>query len=274
MVARKRPFSIWRFLLLVALQLTALFLAFRFLRPDFWAGQIAAGLGAFVLVFLGVHLFICFFEWGFHRYVLHCTIHPWLAYFSRSHRNHHALTPIKFHPNEVGRDRLVLNRYPIEEEEQYEDAAFPVYALLAFWVLFTPLLIGLQLLIPQAPIMLGGYAAIAWSMTGYEVFHAVEHFPYAWWKRAVEDPRVGGMWRALYGFHHFHHANILANEAISGFFGFPVADWCFGTYHQPKELLLEGRLATAKDFKVQPPWPFVRSIDDWARRRETNILHG
>ena len=70
-----------------------------------------------------------------------------------------------------------------------------------------------------------------------------------------------------------HHANISCNEAISGFFGLPLADWILGTYHQPKELLLEGRLATAKDFAVPAPPPLVRWLDGWARSRESGVHH-
>jgi hemolysin III len=70
-----------------------------------------------------------------------------------------------------------------------------------------------------------------------------------------------------------HHANILCNEAISGFFGLPIADWVLGTYHQPKELLLEGRVATAKDFSVPQPPLLVRWLDGWATRRESYIRH-
>lgn len=264
-------FSIRMFLLQVVIQLSLLFLAFRFLLPNIWAQQVAAGPGAIIIAFLCAHLFIAFFEWAFHRYVLHCTIHPWLARFSRGHRHHHELTPIKLRPNEAGPGRVVLNHYPILEEEQYEDAAFPPYALFAFWALFTPVFLLAQLILPQSPVMLGGYAAVAWSMTGYEVFHAVEHFPYEWWQRAVEDRRIGKVWTKLYGFHHFHHANIGANEAISGFFGLPVADWVFRTYHQPQDLLLHGRLATAKEFAVRPPWSWVVWLDRWARKREAGL---
>jgi hemolysin III len=69
-----------------------------------------------------------------------------------------------------------------------------------------------------------------------------------------------------------HHANIGCNEAISGFFALPIPDWCFGTHHQPRELLLEGRMATAKDFAVREPRRFVRWLDRWARQRESTIV--
>lgn len=269
---QRKRFSITRFAALVAIQISLLFLAIRLLFPELWARQLAAGVPAFVLVFLGMHLFLAFFEWYFHRYVLHAVTAWWLKRFAHAHRHHHSLTAIRLKPAPEGHDRFVLNEYPITVEEQYPDSDFPVYALGVFWLLFTPLLIGVQLLAPHWPIMLAGYAAIAWSMSLYEVLHAIEHWPYEWWKRATEHPRFGAMWRRLYGFHLMHHANIGCNEAISGFFGMPIPDWCLGTYHQPKELLLEGRLATAKDFAIGSPRAFVRWLDRWARLRESEML--
>src|ERR1051326_4620451 len=91
-------------------------------------------------------LLMCFFEWAFHRYVLHSVTTTWLTRFARGHRSHHGLTSIKLQPVTEGSDRYVLNRYPITEQEQYEDSAFPIYALIAFWAFFTPLLAGLQYL--------------------------------------------------------------------------------------------------------------------------------
>lgn len=266
-------FSIRRFLLQVALQLALLLVTFRYLAPSVWTKQVDAGLGAIILAFIGVHLLLCFFEWGFHRYVLHGLVHRQLTRFSRGHRHHHELTAIKLIRDEAGPGRIVLNRYPILTKEQYEDAAFPVYALAAFWIFFTPVLLILQSFMPNVPMLLGGYFAIAWSMTAYEIFHAVEHYPYEWWQRAVEAKRLGWIWKKVYAFHHFHHANISTNEAISGFFGLPVADWVFKTYNQPQDLLLHGRIATAKEFQIKRPWPFVTWLDNWARSRETTIIH-
>lgn len=267
----RRKFSIFWFSVQAVVQYSVLLLAFRFLLPSVWHSQFASGGVALLLSFLGAHLFLCFFEWAFHRYVLHSVTTPWLQLFARGHRHHHGLTPIRLQPVAEGSDRYILNRYPIVDESQFEDSAFPPYAIVAFWALFTPLLIGVQLLLPQAPVLMGGYAAITWSMCLYEILHAIEHQPYEWWKHATEHPRVGGLWRALYGFHHMHHANISCNEAISGFFGLPIADWVLGTYHQPKELLLEGRVATAKDFAVPPPPRVVEWIDHWARKRESAL---
>jgi len=264
-------FSIFWFSMQALGQYALLLLAFRFFLPNVWAQQFATGWLALLLTFLAAHLFICFFEWAFHRYVLHSVTTPWLLYFARGHRSHHGLTPIRLQAVTEGSDRYVLNRYPIMEEAQNVDSAFPVYAIVAFWALFTPLLVGVQLLLPNAPVLMGGYAAITFSMCLYEILHAIEHRPYEWWKRATEHPRAGGFWRRIYGFHHMHHANISCNEAISGFFSLPIADWAFGTYHQPKELLLEGRVATARDFAVPPPPRWVRWLDAWARKRESKL---
>lgn len=272
MARTQAKFSILWFSVQTIIQYVVLLIGFRFLLPGVWARQVEAGWLAFLLTFLGVHLFICFFEWFFHRYVLHSVTARWLGWFARGHRNHHGLTPIRLQPVTSGSDRYVLNRYPIMEAEQHVDSAFPIYATVAFWVLFTPPLIALQLLFPHLPFLLAGYTAITWSMCLYEILHAIEHQPYEWWKQATEHPRLGVIWRKLYGFHHMHHANVSCNEAISGFFGLPIADWAFGTFHQPKELLLEGRVATAKDFAVPPPPRFVRWLDGWARKREAHLI--
>lgn len=267
----RKKFSILWFSVQAVVQFSLLLLAFRFLLPGVWAHQISAGIPALLGCFVGVHLFLCFFEWVFHRYVLHAVTTPWLLWFARGHRSHHGHTPIKLQPVAEGSDRYILNRYPIMEESQYEDSAFPVYSIVAFWALFTPLLLLFQWMLPSLPVMLGGYAAITFSMCLYEILHAIEHYPYEWWKHATEHPRFGVMWTKLYGFHHMHHANVSCNEAISGFFGLPIADWAFGTYHQPRELLLEGRVATAKDFAVPPPPGWVQRLDAWARKRESQI---
>ncbi|HSQ59928.1 MAG TPA: hypothetical protein VLT84_05805 [Acidobacteriota bacterium] len=110
------------------------------MAPDTWSRQMAAGPGAFALVFVAMQMFNCFFEWGFHRYVLHARVHPWLSTFSQGHRHHHSLTPIQIRSSEAGPGRIILNQYPITEAHQHEDSAFPWYAMAAFWLLFTPVL--------------------------------------------------------------------------------------------------------------------------------------
>ena len=43
--------------------------------------------------------------------------------------------------------------------------------------------------------------------------------------------------------------------------------------NKPKSLLLEGRMATAKDFAIKPPPSLVRWLDGWARKREASFHH-
>jgi hemolysin III len=268
MARKHRRFSIIRFLLLTVLQVGILFFALQLAAPGIWRRQFEAGPLAIVLIFVGWHLFLSFFEWFFHRYVLHFITISWLRKFASEHRLHHSLTAVRLRPASEGSDRVILNEYPITQEEQFESSAFPFYSLTLFWLFFTPLVVGLQLLWPHLPFLLGGYAAIAWSMGLYEVLHAIDHWPYGWWRRAIEHRIYGPFWRRVYGFHLMHHANVSCNESISGFFSLPVPDWCFGTYHQPEQLLLEGRKATAKEFTIPPPYAFVRKLDRWARGRE------
>jgi len=269
--AAKERFSIFWFSVQTALQLGVLLVAFRFLLPGVWAAQFTHGWIGIGLVFLAAHMALGFFEWAFHRYVLHAIVSSPLELFAKAHRNHHGLTSIRLQPVKAGSDRYILNEYPIVAEEQHEDSAFPWWAYLGFVGWFLPAMALLQWAFPTTPILLGGLFAITWSMSLYEILHAIEHLDYEWWKKATEHPRFGGMWSKIYGFHHMHHANVSCNEAISGFFGLPIADWVMGTYHQPKELLLEGRVATAKDFAVPRPPKFVQWLDGWARKRESQI---
>jgi hemolysin III len=266
-----RRFSIARFTILALLQVAALFVGYRFALPQLWARELAGGATALIAVILGTHMFMCFFEWFFHRYVLHGVTTRWLKSFAQEHRHHHSLTPIRLRPVTEGSDRVILNEYPIVHEAAYPSSA-PALRVRDSGRSSRRSLLVLQLILPSLPILLGGYGGIALSMMLYEILHAIEHWPYEWWRNATEHPRLGGFWRLLYGFHLMHHANIGCNEGIGGFFGLPVADWCFGTYHQPRQLLLEGRIATAKDFAVRPPHGFVRWLDRWTRKRETQII--
>jgi hemolysin III len=269
-------FFIPRFSLQIGLQLGGFGWIVATFLPNFWHRQTHASLTSWAVVIISVCLFMCFFEWFFHRYTLHSVIWAPLKRFNDAHTHHHALTDITLGRHLSPAGRRIINRYPITTEEQHEDAAFPIYALVAFWALFTLPLLGAQALWPRAPVVLGGFLAIAWQLWCYECFHSIEHYSYEWWKRATEQPghpRWSRFWQLVYGFHHMHHANIGCNEAISGFFGLPLADWVLGTYYQPEELLLHDRLATVKDFVVPKPRAVVQRLDDWARRRKSAILH-
>ena len=115
---------------------------------------------------------------------------------------------------------------------------------------------------PHAPILLGSFGAMTFSYCLYELLHALEHVRYpAFWKQFVESPRFGGLGKKVYGFHMFHHANVYCNMAISGVFGLPLFDWLFGTYKQPRELLLDGTLASEEDLSAPEPCWLIRWLD-------------
>ena len=274
MVRAPKEFSIRLYLAQVFVQFAALLIAIRVLLPALWEQQLRAGPGMILATVVVLHLLTAFVEWGFHRYILHSAALSLFNAYTRGHRHHHKLTPVHIRPAPDGTGRVIYNDYPITREAQWEDSAFPPYALVVIWASFTPILVLAQVLLPDAPVILGGYTAVTLSTAGYEVLHAIEHLPYEWWKRATEHPRFGRFWRPIYGFHLFHHANVKANEAIFGWFGIPVADWVFGTLFVPKNLLLHGRMAIGNELKVQPPRWLVRKLDTWFNRLELRDARG
>src|SRR5437867_9418058 len=132
MTHRPRRFSILRFTLLVVVQLVLVFAGYHALFPKLWARQLAGGVVPFLAVFLAIHLVLCFFEWCFHRYVLHGVTTRWLKGFAHEHRHHHSLTPIRLRPVEQGSDRFILNEYPITHEAEYPSSALPADASVEF----------------------------------------------------------------------------------------------------------------------------------------------
>jgi hemolysin III len=226
--------------------------------------------------FLAVHAFAALVEFVFHRYVLHAPLVPALSYFYKQHTLHHALTRIGYQKSKDGKgnvprlvENVVVNRYPIIEEPQFEASYFPWYSLAIFSLLASAILIPLQLLLPSVPVLLGGYVSIAWSLTLYEVIHAIEHWPQPTWDRLVEHPMFGGFWRKAYAFHLRHHADIRCNEAISGFFGLPLVDLVMGTYIDPETLYTHGQRIDPKEFvSPKPRFAIVRWLD---RQAEASI---
>jgi len=261
---REEKFSLLPFTFWVGATVFAYITLLKTVFPNLWARQLENGLRPIILVSLWFHLFNGGFEFFFHRYILHCAVIRWLKKFYRDHTMHHALTKIfrnKPRDEETGLGKVV-NRYPIVEEKQYESSFFPYWGLAGFTLFFSPLMGLLQWLMPNTPILLGGFIAITFSYCLYECLHALEHVPYeSFWKKFVESPTFGNIGKKVYGFHMFHHANIKCNMAISGFSGLPVFDWLFGTYKQPRELLFDGTLAKEDDFSApKPRWP-IRWLD-------------
>lgn len=240
--------------------------------------QLGADTAKFIGAFCVVHLLLAFFEYFFHRYILHRTFARWLTVFMRKHERHHGLTHVATLEHTKDEQGLVAvrNKYPILTPEQVESATFPGYALITFQGVFLPLLIFLQLLWPSLPWLFAGSVAVTWSFCLYEILHAIEHLSYEkFWKKRIEK---SWLVRQLYGFHLIHHLQQMrkkTNLAIGGFFGIPLPDLLFGSYYVPSELPLPGNTVDPELF--QPPKPIwiidrldriVDGLDERIRRQQ------
>jgi hemolysin III len=260
-------FSLPLFVLTVLATLTGLFAALRLFAPGVWAEQFLAPLWKGGTAFLVVSLVNAFVEYFFHRYVLHTPAVPFLRRLYKQHTLHHALTRIARKQSRDGRGILFIeNKFSIVEPEQGEASFFPWYSLAVFAAVLTPLLALLQWLFPSFPWFLGGFGALAVSLTLYEVLHAINHWPFEKWEPLIRHPFWGRFWQPAYAFHLRHHAVTDCNESISGFFGLPIADWIFGTCVIPQTVYAEGEEWTPDKFRSPTPRGFIRRLDEWADR--------
>ncbi|QQG50037.1 MAG: hypothetical protein HZB70_00410 [Candidatus Berkelbacteria bacterium] len=215
---------------------------------------------AYLGCFLAFHMGVAFFEFGFHRYILHKVFWRFLQGLARKHRKHHGLT--------------YGDAYPITEPKQIESSAFPAWTLAAFWGFFAVVaLIPLQLIFPSLPWLISGGAAVAWSYWLYEVKHAVEHLDYdRWWKWCVErSDRLGQVAKKVYWYHRIHHFIPEINEAIGGFMGFDFPGWVFRTSFVPEHIPAVGAKFDPSSFKYPPPrWP-VNVLDKVVDAREKQL---
>ncbi len=243
--------------------LTGFYLLFWLLAPQaVWQAHIATGFWAFAGAFVFVKLGTCFVEFFFHRYVLHKPVIPFLSQFYRQHTLHHNLTRIGRKRTPGGRDvPYVENIYPITTSEQGEASFFPWYTLAIFGLIYTPVFALLQWIAPAFPWFFAGYVSVFTSMAFYEVFHAIEHWSFERWAPLIEHKRWGAFWRKVYSFHLRHHAVIDSNEAISGFFTLPIADFTFSTWIFPKSLYVDGGEWEASEFVSPRPCRFIRWCD-------------
>jgi hemolysin III len=260
-----KPFSAPIFVITIITSVSFYLLVLFLIAPKIWQVQLQAGLVSFSLTFLAWHLFYAFAEHLFHRYVLHTPLIPGFSYFYRSHTKHHGLTHIVYK-----KASGVHNIYPIIEEKQHEDSYFPWYSYLAFAAVITPCFALAQWLWPASPSFLAGSLALAWTISLYEIFHALEHKPLEKWLPLLEHSNLlfRKFWRKVYAFHLRHHADIKCNEGISGFFGIPIADFVFGTWIDPATLYTNGTQVDPKEFKSPTPVFFIRWLDEFARRQK------
>jgi hemolysin III len=260
-------FSLPLFVLTMLATLVGLLAALRLFAPGVWTEQFLAPVWKGVVAFVVVSLVNCFMEYFFHRYVLHTPAIPFLRRLYKQHTLHHALTRIARKQSRDGRGVLFIeNKFPIIEPEQGEASFFPWYSLAVFALVLSPLLALLQWLFPSFPWFLGGFAALAVSLTLYEVLHAINHWPFEKWEPLIRHPFWGRFWQPAYAFHLRHHAVTDCNESISGFFGLPLADWVFGTCVIPQTVYAEGEDWTPDKFRSPEPRRLIRALDSCAER--------
>ncbi len=259
----EEQFSLPLFLFTITVSLAALAVLLKLVAPDaVWAVQTSAGVGHLAVAFLTCHLLTCFIEYGFHRYVLHKPVVPFLSQLYRQHTLHHSLTRIGKRYTSAGREvPFVENIYPVTTPEQGEASFFPWFSLLVFAGVVTPVAAVLQWLAPSFPWFFGAYGAVAFALALYEIFHAIEHWSFERWAPLIEHRQFGWFWRKVYSFHLRHHAVIDCNEAISGFFTLPVFDWVFGTFVLPKTLYTDGSEWMATEFTSPRPVAVIRWCD-------------
>jgi len=247
--------------------------AVRVLAPGVWQAQLNAGWWN-VLTFVLVLATTCFVEWFVHRDILHTAVYSFFRDIYRRHGVHHGLTVIALTKTD-GATAQVISRYAIEKDEQHESVSFPNHMLLSFFVLYSVLLIPVQLLLPGAPLLLGGYLAVGTSYACYEIFHPLEHQTDGWWRARSSNPIANALhWylTKIEAFHRYHHLNPKYNMAIAGFLGFPLADIVLGTYRMPPEDLVDGATVQRRWYEETPQSSrFVAAHDVWAITRAKRL---
>ena len=258
----EKPFSVFLFALTIILTLTVYDVLLEKIAPNVRDVALQAPLWKLGIVFFVAHFFFGIAEFFFHRYMLHSPF-PGLGRLYRQHNLHHGLTNITLIGVRDNRGK-VFSHYPILEEKQHEASYFPWYALGVFLVAFLPAIIFFQWLFPSWPIVFGTPLALAFSLSLYEIVHAIEHWSFAtFWKPRVFHPTFGKFWTWFYCFHLRHHANVMTNENISGFLATPVADVLFGTYAPWSRVFLHGEHVPESEFRANPPKPcwLIRFLD-------------
>lgn len=258
----EKPFSVFLFAFTITMTLAFFAAVLRLVAPKIANLTFASSLIQWCVVFFATHVFLGFAEFFFHRYVLHAPF--WfLKRIYVQHTLHHSLTSVKLIAVRDGTGRI-FNRYPILEESQYEASYFPWYSLSVFVGALSPIIVLFQALLPSWPIAAGMVLAIAWSVSLYEIVHMIEHLSFeTFWKPKLSHKRFGNYWMKFYCFHLRHHADVMSNENISGFFGIPIADFTFGTYAPWPKAFCHGETLSQGEFQKEPPKPcrLIRFLD-------------
>jgi len=247
-------FSLVNFLIFNLATLGLIFGVMKLLFPGVWWSQLNAPWLVLIGTFLGCHLVNAFFEYFFHRYVLHAKVIPGFGHFYDKHNQHHDLTDIE-------QTNVTTNKFPIIEDIQHESSFFPWWTFFGFALMMTPVYMIVWLLFPTLPIFLAGYLSMLFSILLYELFHMALHLPLSFWNPKFKHKRYGRIWKIIYTFHLRHHANVRSNESVSGFFGIPIPDFIFGTYIQAKTLYPDQTIVPLTEFQSPKPYLFIRTLD-------------
>lgn len=269
-----KPFAPLVFVLTVIITLAVMLASLRLLAPSMWSVYVQASWSNRLLTFLATYMVCGGVEFLFHRYCFHTHPIRFLKHLYDQHVLHHGLTNVKL----IKSSGKVFSRYEIVEDKQHEASYFPWYALAVFTLLgLVFIFIPAQIVLPSSPIVFCGILSVALAMILYELLHALEHLSYVtYWKPKIEHPQWSGFWKVVYCFHLRHHADVLCNEAVGGFFGLPVFDWICRTYKSSRLVLLDGMPAIEQDFESpRPIWP-IRLLDRWAAwsMRRQKLVYG
>lgn len=283
---KDKPFSYVLFGTIIAFWLlffNVLMFTLYFFEPNVWRVQYTSGFVAFVVPFVLFHLFNSLVEWIFHRYILHSPLIPYILakkpantdslkariatffynLYEKHDSIHHMKTGIFARVKSEGSEQLIVkNIYPIVKEMQHEASYFP-WATFFYFAVFTAPLFGIvQFLFPELPILSAGLCALAFSLTLYEVRHAMDH----WSDERLEKwffrwPIIGPWIKERFKFHRGHHADIWRNMGISCFFLIPLWDIIFRTHAKAESFYEDGSNVITAEFEKPTPVWFVRRLD-------------
>lgn len=258
------PFPIVKFSLAVLGQL-ALFLALTYwLLPRTFHSELTHPLRIIAWTFF-IGLPLSLFEYGYHRYLLHSSVLPFLSSMHRAHSLHHGLTYVKaaVTPKEPEKLVEVKSEYPIEKSHQEEAMMFPLYTTSIFFLLFLALIaLPIKLLFPAQPVVLATLFAVVLQYSAYEIYHAILHLSYErFWQPLMDSKKVGKVVQYIYSFHLMHHWRPTSNDAVVGFWGIAVWDHLFGTHHRPGRMpLKDAHVAYVDAVLPKPRWP-ISALD-------------
>lgn len=257
-------FSFGPFFLYTGAQFAAALGLYYWLWPSLFRAELTQP-GLLVLWTFAFGIPVSLFEFLYHRYLLHSSVLPFLGLMHHYHAEHHGLTNVKAPVSKKEPEKMVAvqSEYPIVHEHQEDSMQFPPFAISVFFLIFVGLIaVPIKWFFPGQPVIIAMLICSTLAYAAYEVWHAILHLPYdRYWKPAMENRKLGGMVRHVYGFHLMHHWRPITNLAVVGFWGWAVWDHLFRTHHRPRRMPLDKAHVNYSDAAIaKPRWP-VRTLD-------------